>query len=262
MSSRDPDLGRLQEVMARLRDPEGGCPWDLEQSLRSLRRYLLEESYEVLEVMDGDDPDAHCDELGDLLFQVVFQSRIREEAGEFELADVVDAISEKLLRRHPHVFGEEDASDPEAVARRWEELKREEGRGGIEDVPRALPALTRAAKVGKKASKMGFDWSEVEGPLDKLEEEIAELREAMAAGDPAAAADELGDILFAAVNVSRHLDTDPELALRDTTDRFLERFRIIRERLDERGLRPEDADLETLDALWEEAKAGLERREG
>ena len=251
---RDPQLIKLARIMATLRSSDG-CPWDREQDLRSLEPYLLEEAYEVLEVMAGDDPRLHAEELGDLLFQVVFQSQIRAEAGEFDLADVVDAISEKLTRRHPHVFGDEDASDPRAVALRWEELKAQEGKGGIDDVPKILPALTRAAKVGHKASKVGFDWPDIDGPLAKVEEELLELREAVGGADRVALEHELGDLLFAAVNVARHLSVDPERALRSATERFLDRFAHVRDRLAERGQTPDDVSLARLDELWDEAKA-------
>ncbi len=240
--------------MAALRAP-GGCPWDREQTLESLRPYLLEEAYEVLEVMTGEDGELHAEELGDLLFQVVFQAQIRSERGEFDLRDVVGAISEKLTRRHPHVFGDEDASDPEAVSARWDELKAQEGKGGIEDIPRALPALSRAAKVGKKAAKVGFDWPDVAGPLSKVDEEAHELRRAISAADSAAIEHELGDLLFAAVNVSRHLGVDPELALRAATERFLDRFAHVRDRLAQDGQTPQEVSLERLDELWNEAKA-------
>ena len=246
--------------MRQLRAPDG-CPWDREQSLSSLQPYLLEESYEVLEVMDGDDAASHREELGDLLFQVVFQSQIRAESGAFELADVVDGICDKLTRRHPHVFADEDVSDPEAVAVRWEELKLAEGKGDIADVSKALPALMRAAKVGKKAAKVGFDWPDIAGPIAKLREEVDELASAVEHESADRVADELGDVLFAAVNVARHARVDPELTLRRTTERFLERFQWVRNTLREDGveLGRDDVDLATLDTLWEEAKRTLER---
>ena len=267
---RPPDLERLRRIMQALRDPLTGCPWDLEQSLDSLRPYLLEECYEVLDVMDGDAAAVHAEELGDLLFQIVFQSQLRAEAGAFELADVVDVISDKLERRHPHVFGDEQAGDATAVAARWDELKREEGKGAVGDVPRSLPALKRAQAVQRKAAKRGFDWPDSAGPTAKLHEELAELEEAAAglvastdgssAGSSearAAVVHELGDLLFSAVNLARHLEIDAELALGGATDRFLARFGWITDRLSERGLQPEQADLETLDGLWGEAKDAL-----
>ncbi|MEZ4265087.1 MAG: nucleoside triphosphate pyrophosphohydrolase [Myxococcota bacterium] len=252
-------MERLQGIMAQLRSRAGGCPWDLEQTLETLRPYLLEEAYEVLDVMGGDDAALHCDELGDLLFQVVFQARIREEQGAFGLADVVDAISEKLERRHPHVFGDEEARDASAVLVRWDELKKAEGKGEIGDVPEALPALMRAAKVGKRAAKAGFDWADVQGPIAAVRAELAELEQAISSGDGEAAGRELGDLLFSVVNVARHLRADPELALRATTDRFIARFRHISGALEARGLTAADADAATLDALWEAAKDATER---
>ena len=202
---RRPDLERLQTIMAALRSADG-CPWDREQTLVSLKPFLLEEAYEVLDVMDGADAALHREELGDLLFQIVFHAQLRSEQGAFELADVVDEISDKLTRRHPHVFGEEVSGDAETVAQRWEELKAAEGKGGIEDVPRALPALMHAKKIGKKAAKSGFDWEDIDGPLAKLDEEVAELKHAITSNDTQAVFDELGDVLFAAVNVARHRD--------------------------------------------------------
>ena len=252
---RQPDLSRLQAIMAKLRASDG-CPWDREQTLASLKPFLLEEAYEVLDVMDSDDPELHREELGDLLFQVVFHAQLRAEQGAFELADVVDEICEKLTRRHPHVFGGEDGGDSARVAERWEELKSAEGKGRIEDVPRSLPALIRAQKIGKKASKVGFDWQDIEGPLAKLDEEVEELKVAIQGGQAEAVFDELGDVLFAAVNVARHSGVEPELALRATTDRFLRRFLWVRNTLEDRGVRLGDPSIgaETLDILWEEAK--------
>jgi MazG family protein len=240
--------------MAALRAP-GGCPWDREQTLDSLQPFLVEEAYEVLDVMAGDDPALHAEELGDLLFQIVFHAQIRSEAGHFDLADVVTGITEKLTRRHPHVFADEDAADPAAVEARWEELKAQEGKGGIDDIPKSLPALSRAAKVGKKASKVGFDWPTIEGPLSKVDEELAELRAALVAGDKEAIGHELGDLLFAVVNVARHAKVDPEGALRATNERFLDRFAHVRHRLWSTGQVPSDVDLTRLGELWDEAKA-------
>lgn len=252
--------------MRRLR---AGCPWDRKQTLESLRPYLLEEAYEVLDVMCGADPARHRDELGDLLFQVVFQTRIRQEQGAFELADVVDGICDKLERRHPHVFGDESLADAAAVTARWEDLKAVErqeegaGAGALDGVPLTLPALSRAAKIGRRASRVGFDWPTIDGPQASLRDEVAELEEAIQARDVPAALHELGDVLFAAVNIARHLRIDPELALRATTERFERRFRWIEAHLAaDGGQVPADADLETLDALWRQAKRDLERPDG
>jgi len=242
--------------MERLR-ADDGCPWDREQTLKTLRHYLLEETYEVLEVMEGSNTSAHCEELGDLLLQIVFQSQIRKEEGAFALADVINSISEKMERRHPHVFGDEHAADAGAVETRWEEIKKQEGKGGLLDVSPDLPALMQAEKLGKKAAKVGFDWQDISGPLAKLEEEILELKEALQSGDQEAIEAELGDLLFAGVNVGRHAGIRPELALLGTVGRFKERFAYITHRLAETGRSPEMASLEELDTLWEEAKAGV-----
>lgn len=254
----DPGLARLAEIVRRLRAPDG-CSWDRAQTFETLKPYLLEEAYEVLDVMAAEDGAEHREELGDLLFQVVLHAQLRAERGEFELREVVTDICDKLTRRHPHVFGDEAMTDPAVIATRWEELKRAEGKGGIDDVPRALPSLTRAQKVGKKAAGLGFDWPDVSGPLAKVDEELAEVREALAAGDAAAVHDELGDLLFAVVNVARHTGVDSELALRDTTDRFLRRFAMVRNTLSSRGvdLADEHVDIDTLEALWQQAKHEL-----
>ncbi len=224
-----------------------------------MKGFLLEECYEVLEVMDGADAAVHCEELGDLLFQVVFQAQLRQEDGSFELADVVEGIADKLERRHPHVFGDEQPTDEAAIHRRWEELKREEGKGKgtLDDVPRALPALSRAAKIGTRAARVGFDWHDVSGPLEKVAEELGELRDALAEQDTDAVAAELGDLLLAVTNVARHVDVDPELALTGATDRFVERFRLVEAALASEGRAAADADLAELDRLWEGAKAAL-----
>ena len=242
--------------MERLR-AEDGCPWDREQDLGTLRHYLVEEAYEVLEVMDGEDADAHCEELGDLLLQIVFQAQIRREEGAFDLSDVIRSISDKMERRHPHVFGDEEVEDSAAVETRWEEIKKQEGKGGVLDVPSHLPALMQAEKLGKKAAKVGFDWQDEAGPLAKLEEELMELKQALASGEKAAIEAELGDLLFAGVNVGRHAGIRPELALLGTVRRFKERFTHITRRLAETGRTPESASLDELDALWEEAKTGV-----
>lgn len=252
---RDPDLARLQRIMARLRGPDG-CPWDHQQSLETLRHYLLEEAHEVLEVMTGPDADAHCEELGDLLLQIAFQAQLRSERAEFQLADVVDRICDKMVRRHPHVFGDEDARDARAVASRWEEIKRAEGKASAPAaVSEHLPALMRADKVGARAAKVGFDWPDVRGPLAKVREELAEVEAALARGDDHGRVhDEIGDLLFAVVNVARHLAVRPELALHDATARFARRFAHVVEAVERRGHRPEDTSADELDRLWEAAK--------
>ena len=246
------NIARLERIMQRLR-ADDGCPWDREQTLETLKHYLIEETYEVLEAMDT--PALHCEELGDLLLQIVFQAQIRREEGAFNLQDVIDSICDKMERRHPHVFGDESAEDADNVAARWEELKAQEGKGGIENVSHALPALILAEKIGKKAAKAGFDWQDDEGPVNKLEEEIVELKEAISEACPKAIHDELGDVLFAAVNVARRHRIRPEFALRDTIGRFLNRYSYMERNLAQTGRKIEQASDEELDALWEEAKA-------
>lgn len=251
---RDPELIRLARIMHALRAPDG-CPWDREQTLETLRHYLLEESHEVLEVMTGADPKAHCEELGDLLLQIAFQSQIQSEHGHFDLHDVVSAISDKLVSRHPHVFGDETAADSEAVLTRWDELKVKEGKPtGPAAVSPHLPALMRAEKIGEKARKVGFDWPDVTGPLAKVTEELGELEAARLITDPEQRQqrlhEELGDLLFSVVNVARHLGVRPELALHDASARFLTRFEGVKARVPDTAR----ASLAELDNAWEAAK--------
>jgi tetrapyrrole methylase family protein/MazG family protein len=253
---RPPQLERLAAIMARLRAPDG-CPWDRAQTLLSLKPWLLEETQEVLDVMDKD-ATAHCEELGDLLFQVVFQARIREEAGAFDLADVVAGISDKLERRHPHVFGTETIEDAGAVAARWEAIKQTEGKTAAPaDVAREWPALLRAQKVGSRASRQGFDWPDVSGPLAKVHEELGEVEGAMREPEAARAAalhHEVGDLLFAVVNLARHLGVSAEAALHDATGRFTGRVGRVQAAAAEQGLNTKDMDPAELDVLWERHK--------
>jgi MazG family protein len=264
MSRAQTAIERLLSIMERLRGPQG-CPWDREQTLRTLRPYVLEETYEVLEAIDAGDAREHCAELGDLLLQIVFQAQLRKEEGAFEFADVADAISDKLVSRHPHVFGDADAKDAEAVLKQWAALKREERRkkgGGesvLEGVPREMPALARADRLTEKASRIGFDWPDAAGARAKLAEELGELDEAIAAGDRDAVEHELGDTLFAAANLSRKLGVPPEEALRGTLARFVARFTHIERELARKGIGHGQATLAEMDALWDEAKA-LERQ--
>jgi len=254
------NLERLEAIMARLRAPDG-CPWDIAQTLQSLKPYLLEETQEVLEVMDGPAED-HKEELGDLLFQVVFQSRIRQEQGAFGLADVIAGISDKLERRHPHVFGDESIADPAAVAERWEAIKKTEGKSASpSEVPRGWPALMRAQKVASRASRRDFDWADDSGPLAKVHEELAEVEEARSApaeapGRAAALHHEVGDLLFAVVNLSRHLGIAAEVALHDVTQCFTGRVSRVIEALEAEGEVPEQTSAERLDTLWERLKHG------
>lgn len=250
---------RLVGVMARLRE---ACPWDRAQTLDSLKTYLLEEAYEVLEAIDADDPEAHLEELGDLLLQVVFQAEIRRGEGAFDAADVAHTIADKLVRRHPHVFGDGEAADPAAVAKTWEQIKAAEkadkaqpDQSIISGVPAALPALLRAQRITDKASRAGFDWDGVEGPLDKVREEVDELAAAIEGGDRAAIEHELGDALFSLVNVARFLDMDPEGALRGTIDRFAGRFRHIEAAARAEGRPLSSMTLAQMEAHWQAAKA-------
>jgi len=259
--------------MARLRGPDG-CPWDREQTLETLRPYVLEETYEVLEAIDDGNSEEHREELGDLLLQIVFQARIAEEEGRFDLASVADAISEKLLSRHPHVFGPgargaedrpgpdaPDVRDADAVLRQWASLKKKEneakgrGKSVLEGVPRELPALARAERLTEKASRVGFDWPDASGARAKVAEEIAELDEAVASGDRAHIEDELGDVLFAVANLARKLGVPPEEALRGTLARFIARFQYVEGALARQGRPPGTATLAEMDLLWDEAKA-------
>jgi len=260
MSSAADAIDRLLTIMARLRAPDG-CPWDLEQTLETLRPYVLEETYEVLEAIDAGDAAAHREELGDLLLQIVFQARLREEAGVFAFADVAEAISDKLISRHPHVFGDGQVKDAAGVLRQWAALKREEnqrkggGLSALEGVPRELPALARADRLTEKASRVGFDWPDAAGARAKVTEELHELDEAIASGRPSEIERELGDTLFALANLARKLGVAPEEALRGTVGRFISRFHHVERELARRGVAPGDATLQEMDRLWDEAKS-------
>ena len=258
-------LEGLVSLMERLRS-EGGCPWDREQTLESLRPFIIEEAYEVVSAIDSGDLEGVKDELGDLLFQVVFACRVLEEGGHGGLEEVAGLCIEKMIRRHPHVFGTESADTPSEVLRRWEEIKEGERRpegegaagaggrqGSLHDLPPALPALMRAQKVSKRAARMGFDWPGIEDVLGKVREELEELEEAVEGGDRGAVEDELGDLLFTLVNAARFLELSPEEALRKTVSRFVQRFHYVEERAALRG-GMEALDMEGLEALWEEAK--------
>jgi len=256
---------RLLEVIARLRGPEG-CPWDREQTHQSLRPYLLEEAHEALEAIDRQQWQELCQELGDVLLQVVLHAAIAAEAGHFAMEDVCQGLIDKLVFRHPHVFGQAEAADAEAVVVRWEELKRQErgARGAGDDrksaldgLPAGLPALLRAQRVQGRAARVGFDWSDVTGPLAKVEEEFAELREAWQEGNGEATEDELGDLLFALVNTSRFLHVDAESALRRATAKFERRFRAVEEAFARRGQDLTAATLAEMDAVWEQVKEDL-----
>jgi MazG family protein len=248
----------LREIMARLRDPEGGCPWDLEQDFRSIAPYTLEEAYEVVDAIERDDPAELQSELGDLLFQVVFHAQMASERGWFSLDDVISSICEKMWRRHPHVFADEQVEDAEAQTRAWERHKqRERGEqdSALDGVPAALPALTRAYKLQQRASRVGFDWPSIHGVSDKVEEELEELNaEISQQADIDALTDEAGDLLFAAVNLVRHAGVDPERALRKGNSKFTRRFKQVEAFMRDAGQPITGADLDTLDYFWEKAK--------
>jgi tetrapyrrole methylase family protein / MazG family protein len=252
----------LVDVMARLRAPDG-CPWDREQDHQSLKPYLIEEAYEVLEAIDNEDGEL-CSELGDVLLQVVFHAQVATEDKRFDIDDVCQAIVDKLIRRHPHVFGDTKVDDSEHVVTNWEAIKKQERQtetgpppSALDGVPPQLPALLRAQRVQEKARRAGFDWQEITGPLDKVSEEFEELREVIAEGDAAGqerVAEEFGDLLFALVNVGRHLDLVPEDALRLAVGKFDDRFRAMEHIVQERGQQLADMDLEAMDAVWNQVK--------
>ena len=253
-------FGELVQIMARLRG-ENGCPWDREQTHASIKPYLLEETYEVLESIDENDPAKLEEELGDLALQVVFHAQMADEAGLFTIADVLRGINEKLRRRHPHIFGDVKADTAQEVLFNWEQIKkleREKAQGHasvLDGVPRELPALLRAHRLQEKASRVGFDWNEARQVFQKVEEELAELRAAMESEQPDRMEAELGDLLFSLVNLGRFIAVNPEDALRKTIARFIARFQYIEEELARRGKAPGQVTLEEMDALWAEAKA-------
>jgi MazG family protein len=257
----------LLSVMARLRDPESGCPWDCEQTFATIAPYTIEEAYEVADAIARGDLDGLKGELGDLLLQVVYHARMAEEQGAFDFDHVADAITEKMIRRHPHVFADTSLREGFKTSGSWEQIKAEEkvARGGagegslLEDVALALPALSRAVKLQALAARVGFDWPSLEPVLAKAEEEIGELRAAIATSDEGASsnkvAEEFGDLLFVMANVARHLGVDPEAALRDANAKFMRRFGSIERALRADGRSLEDSTLEEMDQLWDEAKA-------
>ncbi len=255
-------LSRLLAIMDKLRDP-GGCPWDREQTLRTLTPYLLEEAHEVIEAIESGDAVHHREELGDLLFQIVFQARIAREERQFDFADVCDAISDKLTRRHPHVFADTVVSGSGEVIKNWERIKAEErkekgqaARSAIGGVPLSLPALVRAERLTEKASAVGFDWPDARAVLEKVREELGELeRELSGGGARERVESELGDLLFALANLGRFVKVHPEEALRGTLRRFEQRFHHIEERLQQQGRTPRESTLTEMDGLWNEAKA-------
>jgi len=271
------DIKRLLEIMAALRKPETGCPWDLEQNFRSIAPYTIEEAYEVADAIERGDMEDLRLELGDLLLQSVYHAQMASEAGAFDFGDVVEGITAKMIRRHPHVFGSEDVSAAQYTASgmakgTWERIKAEEkaeanaqrtknglpqrhsGTSLLDDVPTALPGLTAAVKLQQKASKVGFDWNDPIAVLDKIQEEIEELREEIGRAAPEGIKDEIGDILFAVANLARHLDVDPEASVRGTNLKFRKRFRFIEENISKSGNTMEAATLNELEAFWQQAK--------
>ena len=265
------DISRLIEIMEALRQPETGCPWDIVQTFETIKPYTIEEAYEVADAIERNDMGDLCDELGDLLLQVVFHARMAEEQGDFAFGDVVEAVTKKMIRRHPHVFARSDADTPEAVKLQWDAIKKAEKAGrrarrakqGVPEDPdagylgsvqRSFPALVEALKLQERAAKVGFDWSEPEPILDKIEEEIAELREALRDGNQKAVADELGDLIFALVNIGRHTGIQPEEALRGTNTKFRRRFKHIEKALESNDETLEQATLDRMEMLWQDAK--------
>jgi MazG family protein len=256
-------LERLRRIMVQLRDPQQGCPWDREQDWASIAPHTIEEAYELADAIARDEPAAVRDELGDVLFQVVFQSRIAEERGLFDFDAVATAIADKLERRHPHVFGDAKIEDAAAQTQAWEQHKRAEraakgeGTGALDGVTLGLPALTRATKLGSRAAKVGFDWADASGVVEKVREELAELQHEIDRGDRTRTHEELGDLLFALAQAGRHLGVDAEAALRDANAKFERRFRHVEAALAVEGRTPADVDMERLESLWVRAKLDL-----
>ena len=264
------NLDQLLDIMAQLRTPTTGCPWDLEQTFLTIAPYTIEEAYEVADAIEQGDMAALRDELGDLLFQVVFLARMAEEAGHFDFAAVVQAIADKMVRRHPHVFGDDNVASASDQTDRWEQQKACEraalaaNKGGqvsaLDNVPKALPALTRAEKIGNRAARVGFDWPDTSGVFRKIDEEIDEVRAAIGSGDAEQAADEVGDLLFAVTNLARHLGTDPEASLRRAIAKFDRRFREVEKIYAAEGREMAEASLEELEALWQSVKESTDMK--
>ena len=265
-------IEHLLGIVRRLRDPDHGCPWDVGQTFQSIVPHTIEEAYELADAIESNDFDQIREEAGDVLFQVLFYAQMADEKQHFNFADVVDGLSEKLIRRHPHVFSRNSTAQQETpiavsdVSDSWEKIKRTERQGKqqsgiLDDIPVSLPALTRAQKIQKRASRVGFDWADVAGVFEKLEEEICELKEALVEGEKAAIESELGDVLFCVVNLARHLDFDAETAMRGATRKFEGRFRLMEEQAIASGSRLEDESVSTLEARWQTAKRDLSQIE-
>lgn len=258
MSQPGKEFDRLVEIIARLRGPDG-CPWDREQTSESIKPNLLEEAYEVLEAIDNADMPELCSELGDFMMQAVFHAQFAAERGDFTIEDSLRSINEKLIRRHPHVFGETQVAGSDEVLHNWEEIKRtekgyEKRTSVLDGVPSAMPALARAMEISKKAAKAGFEWPNIEAVVDKMEEEVGELKQELAAGDRTRIFEEIGDLLFTVVNVARWSKVDPEDALRVMIARFSARFRRIEDAARESGRSVEDMTIQEMDAVWDRVK--------
>ncbi len=250
----------LVKILDRLRAPDG-CPWDREQTHESLKKYAIEESYELCDAVDSRDDNKIKEELGDVLLQVVFHAQIAKEEGRFEIGDAIDAVNQKMIARHPHVFGDDKADTAEEVLRRWEHAKlkeKAEGTSILAGVPKSIPALLKAHMIQQRVARVGFDWEKTEDVLAKVDEELAEFNEACRCKDSAAIEEELGDLLFAMVNVARWCDVDPENALARTVNKFVKRFHHIEKRVRESGKTLEEASLQEMDGYWEEAKSQSE----
>ena len=265
-------IEHLLGIVRRLRDPDQGCPWDVGQTFQSIVPHTIEEAYELADAIESNDFDQIREEAGDVLFQVLFYAQMADEKQHFNFADVVDGLSEKLIRRHPHVFSRNSTAQQETpiavsdVSDSWEKIKRTERQGKqqsgiLDDIPVSLPALTRAQKIQKRASRVGFDWADLAGVFEKLEEEICELKEALVEGEKAAIESELGDVLFCVVNLARHLDFDAETAMRGATRKFEGRFRLMEEQAIASGSRLEEESVSTLEARWQTAKRDLSQIE-
>ena len=265
------NIERLIEIMAALRHPETGCPWDIEQDFHTIAPYTIEEAYEVADAIERNDHEDLREELGDLLLQVVYHARMAEEAGAFAFGDVVEAVTDKMIRRHPHVFGDETARSAGMAKGAWERIKQDErhakaerrdaateanppAKGILEDIPPSLPGLTRAFKLQQRAARVGFDWQEPDGVIDKLREELDELQAELSGGDKARLEAEIGDVFFALINLARHLKIEPDTAVRGANTRFCRRFSHIEKALRDEGTRLEDASLEQMEHHWQEAK--------
>lgn len=265
------DIADLLKIMALLRDKANGCPWDIKQTFQSIKPYTLEEAYEVADAIERNDPDDLCDELGDLLLQVVFHAQMAKEENLFSFDDVVQAITKKMIRRHPHIFAQGDATTASDVKIKWDEIKQQEkqeraekrrarglkddsAKGFLDQISRAMPANIEAIKLQKQASKVGFDWHNPQLVLDKMEEEISELRAEIKAGNGDKVASEMGDMMFVLINLARHLNVEPEMALRGTNDKFRKRFAYIEQKLENVGVSLQDATLDEMEALWQAAK--------